>query len=154
MSMTDLMEERILTLIFENTSAAEIGDATGLVGSTTPGAFAVALHTSDPTDAATDQTTNETAYTNYVRLTGTGNGADRNSTDWNYVAQPNGPMTNLATITFATCGVTGATITHVSLGEGAGASSPFFITALDSSLAVSSGVTPSFAIGALDFTLT
>jgi hypothetical protein len=152
--MTDLMEERIMTLIFENTAAAEIGDTAGLLPSATANAFACALHTATVPDTATSMSVSECAYTGYARLEGTGDGTDRNSTDWNYAASPDGPMTNLATITFGTS-TTSETITSVSLGEqGGGATSPFFATDLDSNLAVTNGVTPSFAIGALDFTLT
>ena len=52
----------LLKLIFNNTTWANVGDATGLVGSTVPGSLYLSLHTSSPAEAG-DQTTNEISYT-------------------------------------------------------------------------------------------
>ena len=54
---TDLMK-----LIFNNTTWANIGDATGIVGSGAAGNLYLSLHTSSPGEAG-DQTTNEISYT-------------------------------------------------------------------------------------------
>lgn len=56
-----------LNLLFNNTNAANIGDATGLRGSSTAGNLYISLHTSDP-GATGDQTTNEATYTSYARV--------------------------------------------------------------------------------------
>lgn len=56
----------LLKLLFQNTTWANIGDATGLVGSGTAGSFYVSLHTADP--SAGNQTTSETSYTGYTRV--------------------------------------------------------------------------------------
>lgn len=67
MSKTNAWESAMLSLVFENTNAANIGDATGLRGSTTAGSFYFSLHTADPGEAG-DQTTSEIAYTSYARV--------------------------------------------------------------------------------------
>ena len=64
--LTAAFETSILKLLMQNVTAANIGDATGLVGSTADGVFYISLHTADP--AAGDQTTSEAAYTNYARV--------------------------------------------------------------------------------------
>lgn len=66
MSKSDSWENALLLLLFNNTNAANIGDATGLRGSTTAGSLYFSLHTADPGEAG-DQTTNETNYTSYAR---------------------------------------------------------------------------------------
>lgn len=55
-----------LLLLFNNTNIANIGDATGLRGSTTAGSFYLGLHTADP-GAGGSQTTSEAAYSGYGR---------------------------------------------------------------------------------------
>ena len=62
MSKSNSLENGLLELIFKNTNLANIGDATGLRGSTTAGNLFFSLHTGDPGEAG-DQTTNETSYT-------------------------------------------------------------------------------------------
>jgi hypothetical protein len=51
MSATNNFEAGIMQLIFENVNYANIGDATGLRGSTTAGVFYISLHTADPGEA-------------------------------------------------------------------------------------------------------
>lgn len=67
MSKSDTFENDLLLLIFKNTTIANIGDATGIVGSTAAGSLYVAMHTSDPGEAGS-AVTNETAYTGYARV--------------------------------------------------------------------------------------
>src|ERR1041385_2048787 len=55
----------LLKLLFQNTTWANVGDATGLVHTTTAGSFFISLHTADP--SAGNQSTSETAYTGYAR---------------------------------------------------------------------------------------
>ena len=66
MSKSNTWENDLLLLVFNNTNASLIGDATGLRGSTTAGSLYLSLHTADPGEAGT-QTTNEIAYTSYAR---------------------------------------------------------------------------------------
>jgi hypothetical protein len=145
MSATNLFETSLLALIFENTNAANVGDATGLRGSTVAGVFYISLHTANPNETG-DQSTSETVYTNYVRVS-----VPRASANWTAAGNT---VDNDAAISFAACGVSGATLTHFGIGSAtSGTGNLFLYGALTASLAVSSGVTPSFAPGALDVTL-
>lgn len=144
MSATNAFETDLLELIFNNTDITLIGDAAGLQNSATEGSLYVSLHTADPGEAG-DQTTNETAYTNYARVA-----VARNSGAWT-VSGNN--ASNAAAVNFAACGASGATITHFGIGTAlAGAGSLLFKGALAASRAISSGITPSFAIGEIDVT--
>lgn len=105
----------------------------------------VALHTAGLTAAANSQAENETSYTNYARQ------AAARSTGW--AAASGGATQNTATISFPQCGVTGATLTDVSTGVAvSGATAVWHYGALNAPLAVSSGITPQFAVGALTIT--
>ncbi len=142
MSASNAFETALLTLLFNNTNIANVGDATGLRGSSTAGSLYVSLHTSDPGEAG-DQTTNETAYTNYARVA-----VARSGAGWT-ISSAN--ASNAAAVNFPACGASGATITHFGIGTASsGAGVLLFKGALSSSLAVASGITPSFAIGDLD----
>lgn len=106
----------------------------------------VGLYTASP-GTGDDQTTNETAYTNYARQ------AVARSTGWD--AASGGATANAAAISFPQCGVTGATLTHCAVGTAVSAAGHVWHQgALNSSLAVSSGITPQFAAGALTVTET
>jgi len=143
MSATNTFEDKILRLYLENTGAADIGDGTGLRGSTTAGSVYVSLHTADPGETG-DQTTSESAYTNYARQA-----VARSTAGWTILT---GTGDNDAAIVFPACGVTGSTITHFGLGSAVSGVGTRDLNGA-SALTVSSGVTPQFAIGALDVTL-
>ena len=138
MSASNNMETNILKLVFTNTTFALIGDATGLVGSGAAGSLYISLHTSDPGEAG-DQTTSESAYTNYVRVA-----VARTTGGWTVAS---GAWSNAAAITFAACGVTGSTITHFGIGTASSGAGVLLFSGT-CSLVVSSGITPAFAIGA------
>lgn len=105
----------------------------------------VGLHTANLTAGTNSQAENETAYTNYARV------AVARSTGW--AAAASGATSNAALTQFAQCGVTGATLTHVSVGVAASAATAVWhYGALNSSLAVSNGITPQFAASALTIT--
>lgn len=143
MSATNAFENGLLSLIFENANYANVGDVTGLRGSTTAGVFYISLHTADPGETGT-QTTSESAYTNYARVS-----VARSTAGWTVTS---GVADNDAAITFAACGATGSTITNVGIGSDTSGTGNLFMTGT-ASLVVSNGVTPQFAIGALDITL-
>jgi len=65
-SKSDSWENGLLLLLFNNTNFANVGDATGLRGSTTAGSLYLSLHTADPGEAGT-QATSEITYTSYAR---------------------------------------------------------------------------------------
>jgi len=143
MSATNVLENGLLSLLFENANYANVGDATGLRGSTTAGVFYISLHTADPGETGSQNTT-ESAYTNYARQS-----VARSTAGWTVAS---GTADNDAAITYPQCGVTGSTITHVGIGSDTSGAGNLFLTGT-ASLVVSNGVTPSFAIGALDITL-
>lgn len=135
----------MLGLIITNVDAANVGDATGLRGSSTAGVFWISLHTASPGEAG-DQTTSETAYTNYARQD-----EARNTTQWTVTGNT---ADNDNAISYPQCGASGATLTDFGLGSASsGAGNLFLYGALTSPLAVSNGITPSFAAGSLDITV-
>lgn len=132
----------ILALIFNATAWADIAenDATSPLTN-----LYLSLHTADP-GVGNSQLTNETAYTNYVRIA-----IPRTTGGWDVPAAA--ATANAALAQFAQCGVTGATLTHVAIGTAAsGAGTVLYAGALSSSLAVANGIQPQFAAGALDVT--
>lgn len=143
MSATNVLENGLLSLLFENANYANVGDATGLRGSTTAGVFYISLHTADPGETGT-QTTSESAYTNYARVS-----VARSTAGWTVAS---GVADNDAAITFPACGATGSTITHCGIGSDTSGAGNLFLSGT-ASLAVSNGITPQFAIGALDISL-
>ena len=132
----------ILALIFNATAWADIAQNDGS-GPLTD--LYLSLHTATP-GVGNNQTTNETAYTNYVRIA-----VERTTSGWDVPAS--GATANAALAQFAQCGVTGATITHVAIGTASsGAGTVLYAGALSSSLAVANGIQPQFAGGALAIT--
>lgn len=146
MSASNVAENGLLSLIFENANYANVGDATGLRGSSTAGVFYIGLHTASPGEAGT-QSTSETSYTNYLR---SGGSVARSTAGWTVAS---GVADNDSAITYAQCGASGATITDFSIGSDSTGTGNLFFYGTAGSLAVSSGVTPSFAAGALDNSL-
>lgn len=151
MSATELFQTDLLGLIFANsTDATNVGDATGLVPSTTAGSFYIALSTATLTEAHTTLSQTEATYTGY----GTRPGVTRDlaSGGWTVSA---GQVVNNGIIAFPACTGGTNTITDYSIGNVATTAGVMqFFGALTSSLAVSDGVTPEFADGALVITLT
>lgn len=144
MSKGNTFETEILDLILNNQAAALIGDAGGLQPSSADGNLYVSLHTADPGEAG-DQTTNEATYTGYDRVA-----VPRDDTGWTVA---NGAAENAGAITFPECTAGSNTITHFAIGTASsGAGKILYYGALDASLAVSAGITPAFAAGALDIT--
>jgi hypothetical protein len=140
--MSNAFETELLDLIFNNAAIANIGDAGGLLPSATAGSLYVSLHTANP-DETGDQTTSETAYTNYARVA-----VARSGAGWTVSGNT---ATNAALIQFPQCGASGATITHVGIGtSSAGAGLLLFSGALSSSLTVANLIQPQFAAGDLD----
>lgn len=148
MSASNAAEAAFLTLIFNNTNFALVGDATGLRGSTTAGSLFVALHTADPGEAG-DQTTSEAAYTSYARVA-----VARSSAGWTISGTAPTISGNAAAVTFPACTGGSAVCTFFSVGLAtSGASTILASGALTSSLSVSNGITPSYAIGQLTVSL-
>ena len=143
MSATNAFENGLLSLIFENANYANVGDATGLRGSSTAGVFYISLHTADPTETG-NQTSSESAYTDYARVS-----VARSTSGWSVAS---GVADNDSAITFPVCGASGSSVTHFGIGSDSSGTGNLFLKGT-STLTVSTGVTPQFAAGALDVTL-
>lgn len=142
MTKSNAAETAFLTLLFNNTDWANIGDAAGLQNSAAAGSFYVSLHTADPGEAGT-QATNETAYTNYARVA-----VARSAGGWTISGNN---CSNTAAVVFPQCGATGATITHFGIGtDSSGAGNLLFSGALAASRILSDGITPQANAGELD----
>jgi hypothetical protein len=148
MSASNAFESELLLLLFNNTAATNWGDAAGLRATTTAGSLFVALHTADPGEAGT-QTTSEATYTGYARVA-----VARSGAGWTVSGTAPTQAANAAAITFGLDTVGSETITHFSVGrDTSGAGEILASGALSTNLAVSPGITPSFAIGQLTVTL-
>jgi hypothetical protein len=146
MSASNDFETDLLTLAFNNTNIGNIGDATGLRGSTTAGQLFVALHTADPGEAG-NQGTSEISYTGYARV-----GVNRASGAGGFSISGN-TVSNVSAVAFGLCTAGSGTATHFSVGYQSGGATKILVSgALNASLAVSAGITPSFAIGQLTTT--
>lgn len=145
MSATNVFENGLLSLIFENADYANVGDAGGLRGSATAGVFRVSLHTANP-DETGDQGTSEAAYGSYARQD-----VARSTAGWSVAS---GVADNDAEIAFPQAASGSETETHFGIGSDASGTGNLFIWgALSVGLAVSVGIAPKFAAGALDITL-
>jgi len=141
MSLTDAAENALVLLLFNNTGWANIGDATGLRGSTSAGSFYISLHTADPGETG-NQTTSEAAYTSYARVA-----VARSSAGFTITADT---AANTAAVTFPACTGGSSTVTYFGIGTASSGTGNLIASgALTASLAVSNGITPSFAIGAM-----
>jgi hypothetical protein len=147
MSASDAFESDVLKLFFNNTTIANIGDATGIVGSTAAGNLYVALHTADPTDAGT-QATNEATYTGYARVA-----VARGSGTFSVTGTSPTQVANVSTVTFPTCTAGTNTATHFSIGyQVSGATKIIVSGALGSPLAISLNIAPYFPASTLTTT--
>ena len=150
MSLGNTAESDLLKLLFQNTNWANVGDATGLRGSTTAGSFFVSLHTADVGQTGT-QTTSEAAYSNYARV-----GVARSSAGWTITGSNPTTAENAAAVTFAQAGTTGVPETEAAFCVGrdsSGAGEVLWHGALTANLVVNNLITPSFAINALTCTM-
>lgn len=138
MSKTNAFEDDLLALIFTATAIANLADDAATSPLTN---LQISLHTADPGEAG-DQTTNEATYTGYARVA-----VSRDGTGWTVSG---GSVTNDAAITFGECTAGSETLTHFGVGSDAsGTGNLYYSGALDANLAVSAGITPEFAAGAL-----
>ena len=145
MPATDILETELLELLFENLDFDNIGDAAGIQGSTAAGNIEVTLHTATLNDAS-NQNTSEAAYTSYARVD-----VARSSAQWTATS---GTTSNDAAITFPQATGGSETETDFGLGSDVVANELWIYGALTASLAVSNGITPEFAIGDLDVSIT
>lgn len=141
MSKSDVWENDLLLLAFNNTNSALQGDATGLRGSSTAGSYYMSLHTADPGETG-DQTTSEVTYTSYARVAVARSGAGFTVTA-NAVALA-------ANVTFP-AGIGGSgTAAFWGLGcSSTAAGKLLYKGAISPSIVTGSGVTPQLTAGTL-----
>jgi hypothetical protein len=134
MSKTNSWENSLLLHLFNNDNVANIGDATGIRGSSSAGSLYVSLHTSDPGETG-DQTTNETSYTSYSRVA-----VARSGAGWTVT---NNSVSPAANVDFPACTGGSATITHFGIGTASsGAGVLLYKGTVTPNISVSNGVTP------------
>lgn len=140
MSKSDAWENALLLLLFNNTNAANIGDATGLRGSSTAGSLYVSLHTADPGEAGS-QTTSETAYTSYARVA-----VARSGSGWTVTTNSVSPAAN---VTFPTCTASpGAAVTYVGIGTASSGTGVLLYSGiLSSPITIATSAAPVIASG-------
>ncbi len=141
MSKSNALENSYLLLLFNNTNIANVGDATGLRGSTTAGSLYLSLHTGDPGEAG-DQTTSEVTYTSYGRVAVARSGSG---------FTVSGNAVSLAANASFPAGTGGSgTATHWGLGTAsAGAGVLLYKGTISPSIVTGNGVTPELTAGTL-----
>lgn len=140
---TDYFESAVLNLLFRNQNIANLGDATGVRGSTAAGSLWVSLYTVAPTDSTAGT---ETVYTNYARVA-----VARTTSAWTLSGTNPTQVSNTAVVSFPTCGATGATIVAFGIMDASTGGNLLAFGSL--SYVASNGNTPEFAAGALTVTL-
>jgi hypothetical protein len=135
MSKSNTFENDLLLLIFNNTNIADIGDATGLRGSSSAGSLWYSLHTADPGETGS-AITNETAYTGYARVA-----AARSGSGFTVTANSVSPPAN---VDFAECSASpGGNLTHFGIvNTSSGAGKLLYKGALTPNIAMAVGVIP------------
>lgn len=146
MSKSNSFETSLLQHLFNNAAIAKMGDATGLPAAAAAGNLYVRLYTSAVVvDDATIGT--ECAYTGYVAK---GVAVPRSAGGWT-IAGNN--ASNTAAVTFGACTAGSETVRYFAIWKdnvSAVDAERLYWGQLTSDLAVSTGITPEFAIGALD----
>lgn len=144
MSMSNISETALLNLLFKNQAWANIGDASGLQPSAAAGNFYVRLHSDDPGETGTGDTS-EIAYTGYEPVAvARGDGFNVSGA----------VVSNAGTVQFGECTAGTATVTHFSVCDGNGAGAAIvYRGALGATRNISAGITPLFNAGALSGTI-
>ena len=141
MAKSNILEQGILKLIYQNIDLANIGDAAGLQASATTGSLYVALYTTDPTDVDVGT---EASYTDYARV-----GVIRSAAGWTWT---DSTITNTALVTFPTNTGTSQTCTHIGIRTALTGGDLIYHGILNSALVIENGNIPKFEIGDLAIT--
>lgn len=149
MAWTSAFEDEIFKLIFNNTAAANIGDAGGLQPSSSAGNIYVSLHTADPGKSGS-QNTSAPTYTGYAYVA-----VARSSAGWTVSGTAPKQVANTAAVIFPVATAGTDVITHVGIGSASSGAGHLYLSfALAAPLTVVTNVVPTFSIGALIFTVT
>ncbi len=146
MSKGTAFENELLLLLFNNDSILLIGDAGGILKSVADGSFWVRLYT-DAVTTDDDTLGTEAAYTGY---NAGGVAVARTTAGWTIAADN---ASNTAAITYPAATAGSETIRFFAIFRSAAIHTEadrLYWGQLTSDLAVSNGITPEFAIGALD----
>ena len=140
MALGSTFKDDLVGLVFQAVAIANIADNAASAPLTN---LYVSLHTANP--VAGNQTTSESAYTGYDRVA-----VARSAVGFD---KTTGTVTNAAAVTFPACTALTSQVTYFAIGTAASGAGKILvcgaITTPAAGLAVSVGVTPSFAIGAL-----
>jgi hypothetical protein len=140
MSASNLAETAFLNLVFKNIAWAGIGDAPGLQPSAVPGNLYIRLHSADPAEAGTGDTS-EIAYTGYAPV------AVARGAGFIVVGDTVG---NAALVQFPICTAGNTTARYFSICAGPGEGAQIVASGiLSSELSISPGIQPQFGAGAL-----
>lgn len=132
----------MLALLYNATAIADVAENDSSSPMTN---IYVSLHSAS-LSASSNQSSNETPYTNYARQA-----TARSTLGWD--APSGGATQNAAAIEFPQCGVTGGTITSGATGKGSsGAGIIWHYGDLNASIAVSNQIQPRFPAGAVTIT--
>lgn len=147
MSKGRTFQTEMLSHVLNNANIALVGDATGLLASTTPGSLYVSLHTADVGETGT-QETSEATYTDYARVA-----IARSGATWTVTTASPASATNAGAITFPAATGGSSTCSHFAVGTASsGAGKVLYKGAIGTPLAVTTGIEPRFPAG--DLTLT
>jgi hypothetical protein len=146
MSAKDGFETNLLRHIFQNANIVNVGDSTGLRGSSSAGSLYVALYTVAPSDSSEGTECTTSNYGGYARVA-----VARSTAGW---AVSGNNASNASAIVFPqctgnSCTVAGFAIHTASTGTG----NQIIWGTLSPTLSVSNGITPQFAAGAMDIFL-
>lgn len=131
MSKGNTFENDLLKLIFNGTAIANLADN---AASSPLANFYVALHTADPGEAGT-QNTSECSYTGYARVA-----VARTAGGWSIT---NNVVSPVAEITFPEATAGSGTATHFSIGTAAsGVGKILYKGAISPAIAIAAGVSP------------
>lgn len=112
MSKSNAFETAWLLHVLQNADIANVGDATGLRGSSAAGNLYVSLHSADPGEAG-DQSTNEVTYGSYARVA-----VPRTAGGWS-VAGAVGSNVGAVTFPNGSSGAVAQNATHFGIGTAA-----------------------------------
>jgi hypothetical protein len=133
-SKSNAWENGLLLLLFNNTNFANVGDATGLRGSSTAGSLYASLHTGSPGEGGS-QNTSEIAYTSYARVA-----VARSGAGWTVTGNSVVPA---AAITFPAGTGGSGTATDFGIGtDSSGAGTLLYYGTITPSIVCGNGVTP------------
>lgn len=134
-----------LALLLQNVANANIGTAAGLQPSASAGSLYISLHTANP-GAGGNQSTSEASWAGYARVA-----IVRSASGWTVSGNS---FQNAAAVTFPVATGGSETETYFAIGTAAtGAGEIVLFGALQSSLAVSQNIQPTFPAGSLTGTL-